>query len=94
MRNMTGPSLAGVWGRKAGSLKSFDRYSSALKASKVVWNEKTLDAWLKSPSQFIHGNYMTFTGMPEARQRADAIAFLKSASNGEIPAAGVSQGVE
>jgi cytochrome c len=32
-RNMTGPSLANLWGRKAGSLPSFDRYSDGLKAS-------------------------------------------------------------
>jgi cytochrome c len=33
-RNMTGPSLANLWGRKAGGLSSFDRYSDALKSSK------------------------------------------------------------
>ena len=43
-RNMTGPSLAGIWGRKAGSLKSFARYSPALQASNVVWNGTTFDA--------------------------------------------------
>ncbi len=87
-RNMTGPSLAGVWGRKAGSLKSFERYSSALKASNVVWNEAALDQWLKSPSQFIPNNHMPFDGIPDARQRADLIAFLKEASSGHMPAAG------
>lgn len=90
--NMTGPSLAGIWGRKAGSLKSFDRYSSALKASTVVWDDRTLDAWLESPQRFIPGTRMTFAGMSDARQRADVIAFLKNASHGKMPAAGVSRG--
>lgn len=75
-RNMTGPSLAGLWGRKAGSLKSFPRYSDALKSSGVVWNAKTLDEWLKNPQAFIPGNLMTFRGIPNDRQRADLIAFL------------------
>jgi cytochrome c len=66
-RNMTGPSLAGIWGRKAGSLKSFDRYSPALKTSNVVWDEKTLDAWLQSPARFIPGNHMTFAGISDVR---------------------------
>ena len=50
-RNMTGPSLAGAWGRKAGTLASFERYSPALKASGVVWDEATLDKWLESVSK-------------------------------------------
>jgi cytochrome c len=87
-RNMTGPSLADVWGRNAGSLKSFERYSQALKNSDVAWDENTLDAWLQSPSHFIPGNHMTFAGIPDARQRSDLIAFLKEASSGHMPSAG------
>jgi cytochrome c len=86
--NMTGPSLAGVWGRKAGSLAGFDRYSPALKESGVIWDAKALVPWLKSPEQFIPGNWMTFAGIPDAETRADLIAFLKEASVGQMPAAG------
>lgn len=86
-RNMTGPSLAGIWGRKAGSLKSFERYSPALKSSNVVWDENTLDQWLKSPARFIPNNHMPFAGIPNAQQRADLIAFLKEASSGQMPTA-------
>src|SRR5579863_3908629 len=80
--NMTGPSLAGLWDRKAGSLSSFDRYSPALKSAGLVWDEKSLDAWLKSPQSLIPQNRMTFPGMPDAAQRADLIAFLKQAGGG------------
>ena len=66
----------------------FERYSPALKASGVVWNETALDQWLTSPAQFIPDNYMTFAGIPDARQRADLIAFLKEAANGQAPSAG------
>jgi cytochrome c len=86
-RNMTGPSLAGLWERKAGSLKSFERYSPALQASGIVWDAKTLDAWLQSPSRFIPGNYMTFAGIADAQKRAELIAFLRAASAGQVSAA-------
>jgi cytochrome c len=81
--NRTGPSLADVWGRKAGSLDSFHRYSDALKHSKVVWNEQSLDAWLKSPAAFIPGNDMKFPGIPDAHARSNLIAFLKAVSEGK-----------
>jgi cytochrome c len=91
-QNMTGPSLAGVWGRKAGSLASFDRYSSALKSSKFTWNANSLDAWLTNPAAFIPGNYMTFAGINDARARADLIAFLRTAGTGRMAAAPESSG--
>jgi cytochrome c len=79
-RNMTGPSLAEVWNRTAGSLASFPRYSPALKSSGIVWTDDTLDQWIKDPQHFIPGNTMTFPGMKDARQRADLLTFLKDAS--------------
>jgi cytochrome c len=79
-QNMTGPSLAGIWGRKAGSVDGFARYSPALKSSGVVWDEKSLDAWLKDPAGFIPHSRMTFPGIKEAPARADLIAFLKASS--------------
>lgn len=78
-QNMTGPSLAGVWRRKAGSLESFERYSPALKASNIVWDEKSLDAWLKSPQSLVPENRMAFPGVADATRRADLIAYLKQA---------------
>ena len=78
-RNMTGPSLADVWNRKAGSLSSFPRYSDAMKSSDVIWNEKTLDGYLENPAQFMPGNHMTFPGVPDEKTRKGIIAFLKEA---------------
>jgi cytochrome c2 len=79
-RNMTGPSLAEIWNRKSGSLASFPRYSPVLKSAGIVWNDDTLDEWIKDPQHFIPGNTMTFQGMKDARQRADLLAFLKEAT--------------
>jgi len=90
-RNMTGPSLAGIWGRKAGSLESFERYSPALKSSDVVWDEKSLDQWLTSPPSFIPNNRMTFAGIADPRQRADLVAFLREVGAGRGPTAALAQ---
>jgi cytochrome c len=54
-QNMTGPSLADVWNRKAGSVASFSRYSSALKSANIVWNDKTLDEWINDPQHVVPG---------------------------------------
>jgi cytochrome c len=86
--NMTGPSLSALWGRKAGSLPSFTRYSPALKQADVVWGDDTLDPWLKDPQAFIPGNHMTFPGLKERQMRADLIAFLKDAT---VPGAQTAQ---
>jgi cytochrome c len=73
--NRAGPAHKGVFGRKAGSAKGFD-YSPALKASKIVWSEKTLDRWLTNPEKLIPGQKMGFS-VPEAKDRADVIEFLR-----------------
>jgi cytochrome c len=79
-RNMTGPTLADVWNRKAGSVTSFSRYSPALKSSAVVWDDKTLDAWIADPQHLVPGNQMIFQGIKDGQQRADLLAFLKDAT--------------
>jgi cytochrome c len=79
-KNMTGPSLANLWNRQAGTLASFPRYSGALKASGIIWAETSLDPWIKDPQAFIPDNHMTFRGIRDARLRSDLIAFLKEAT--------------
>jgi cytochrome c len=88
-QNMTGPSLASLWSRKAGSLASFTRYSPALQSSKIIWNDGTLDEWIADPEHLIPGNQMTFAGIKDPRQRADLLAFLKDTTK---PGASVVQG--
>src|ERR1700737_4846707 len=79
-RNMTGPSLANLWGRKAGSLPSFDRYSDALKASGIIWDDRALDGWLTDLQRMVPNNEMPFEGINDGRVRADLLAFLKDAT--------------
>ena len=73
----TGPSLAGVFGRKAGTAEGFHRYSDALKSADLVWREDTLDGFLADPRAFLPGNRMTFSGIADAQARADVIAYLQ-----------------
>jgi cytochrome c len=93
-QNMTGPSLAGLWERKAGSLASFDRYSPALKSSEIVWDDKSLDVWLKSPQSLVQHNGMIFKGIPDAQQRSDLIAFLKVAGAGHAAEPAMASGFQ
>lgn len=91
-RNMTGPSLANLWGRKAGSLPSFDRYSDALKASGIIWDDRALDGWLTDPHATEPDNDMPFEGIKDARVRADLLAFLKEATKPGAPQQTAQQG--
>jgi len=70
-----GPSLQGVFGRKAGSLADF-RYSPALKRSGITWTPETLDAFLADPQKAVPNNRMPYAGMPDIADRADLIAYL------------------
>src|SRR5712675_2145039 len=91
-RNMTGPSLANLWGRKAGSLPSFERYSEALKASGIIWDDRSLDGWLTDPDRMVPDNEMPFNGIKDTRVRADLLAFLKEATKPGAPQQTVQQG--
>jgi len=77
-RHMTGPSLAGIWGRKAATIEGFTRYSPALAESDLRWTAETLDAWLADPAALVPGNRMTFQGLADDRARADLIALLET----------------
>ena len=79
-RNITGPSLADLWGRKAGSLPGFDRYSDALKSSGIIWDDRALDGWLTDPKRMVPDNDMPFDGIRDSGTRADLLAFLREAT--------------
>ena len=70
-----GPNLHGVVGRKAGSKKDFS-YSAAMKNSGIVWTNQKLDAYIAHPADVVPGNRMAIAGVPDAKQRADLIAWL------------------
>lgn len=95
-----GPSLAGIIGRKAGSESSYN-YSPAMKQANIVWDAKTLDAYLSDPQKLVPGNRMPFPGLKTDNDRADVIAFFATsagaqpaeAAPGAAPPAAVAQPV-
>ena len=76
--NDLGPSLHGVFGRKAGTLADF-RYSPALKRSGITWTAQTLDAYLADPQKAVPANRMPYAGLADASDRADLITYLQKA---------------
>ena len=76
-KNGVGPSLAGIVGRKAGSVAGF-AYSDANKNSGLTWDEKTLDTYLTNPMKMVPGTKMTFAGLPDAAKRKEVIDYLKT----------------
>ena len=77
--NEVGPSLHGIFSRKAGELSDF-RYSPAMKRSGVGWTPETLDKYIADPQAFIPANRMPYAGMSNASDRADLIAYLQKAA--------------
>jgi cytochrome c len=77
--NGVGPSLHGIFERKAGELSDF-RYSPALKRSGIVWSPQTLEAYLTDPQALVPGNRMPYAGMTNPADRADLIAYLAKVS--------------
>jgi len=70
-----GPSLKNVVGRKAGSLEDF-RYSPAMKRAGFNWTEGNLRDYLTNPQGKVKGNRMPFSGLPNATDVNDVIAYL------------------
>jgi cytochrome c len=73
-----GPRHCGLFGRRAGTIAGFE-YSDAMKRSGIVWNAKTLDRFLANPLEAVPGTTMTYAGVTDPRDRADLIAYLRSA---------------
>ena len=74
-KDVLGPSLAGIIGRKSGAEPNYG-YSRAMKDANLTWDAKTLDAYLDDPQKLVPGNKMPFPGLKTAQDRADVIAFL------------------
>ena len=75
----TGPRHCGLFGRRAGSVKDF-AYSDAMKRSKIVWSERSLDRFLANPLTAVPGTAMGYAGVGDGKERADLIAYLRQAN--------------
>ena len=77
--NNVGPSLHGIFARKAGEIADF-RFSPAMKRSGIVWSPETLETFITDPQGVVPGNRMPYAGMASAADRADLIAYLQKAT--------------
>ena len=84
-KNGFGPSLAGVLGRKAGSLGGFN-FSPAMAQAGLTWDEKTLDLFLTSSTKEVPGTSMS-VALPNAMDRANVIAYLETLGRATAAAA-------
>ena len=76
-KNKTGPHLVNLFDRTAGSLEGY-KYSKAMKASGIVWDEETLAAYLRAPKKYVKGTKMAFVGLKKDADIENIIAYLKA----------------
>jgi len=78
-KNMVGPDLHGMFGRKAGTAGNF-AYSEAMKNSGIVWDDAALEKYLRDPKELVPGGKMAFPGIKDDKQIADLLAYLHQAT--------------
>jgi cytochrome c len=76
-KNLVGPTMAGVVGRKAGTVAGF-HYTDANKNSGLTWDAATLDRYLANPRATVPGTTMAYAGVKADQQRQDLIAYLST----------------
>ena len=79
-QHRTGPHLVGLFGRAAGTANGYKIYSKSIKASGVIWDAISLDAYLAAPKKYIKGTRMAFAGLKKKADRDNVIAYLQQFS--------------
>ncbi len=72
-----GPQLNGLFGRRAGATPDY-AYSDAMKQSGIVWNERTLAAFLRAPGKVVPGTKMRFWGIGDENEIKALQAYLRT----------------
>ena len=76
-KHKVGPNLWAIYGAKAGAKEGFN-YSKAMTASDIVWDDATMDAYIKKPAEFIKGGRMSFVGIKKQEDRDALFLYLKA----------------
>lgn len=81
-KNLVGPQLNGIVGRKAGTVENYkySNFNQEAGAKGLVWTEEELLKYLEAPMKYMPGTRMAFAGLKDEQQRMDVIAYLKQAS--------------
>jgi cytochrome c2 len=81
-KTLVGPELNGIVGRKAAIIADYPMYSVGMQKlgeSGFVWTEENIDKWIANPKAMLPDSSMSlFPGLPEASDRANVIAYLKT----------------
>ncbi|WP_051378711.1 PQQ-binding-like beta-propeller repeat protein [Derxia gummosa] len=77
-RNGFGPSLAGVVGRRAGSLRGY-HYTDAMAHSGITWTAPEIESFLASSTAKVPGTAMAVS-LSDPKARADVVAWLATLS--------------
>lgn len=75
-RNVIGPTLNGLFGRRAGTIEGYG-YSAANTAAQLTWDEDTFKDYIRDPKAKMPGTKMIYAGLKNEQQVADLMAFLK-----------------
>lgn len=78
--NRTGPQHCGLFGRRAGTAPGFTGYSQVLRDSKIVWDARSLDVFLRDPMKVVPGTTMGYAGVKDPKERSDLIAWLREST--------------
>lgn len=83
-----GPHLQCLFGRTAGEVEDFSKYSNAMKSANFKWGHETLEVFLSKPNDLVPGTSMRFPGFHNHQQLDDLMAYLEEAT--EAPSCVVS----
>ena len=73
----TGPHLNGIVGREIAAVDGFG-YSDALANKEGDWTPEALSEFLHRPKEWAPGTKMSFSGLKDAEDRANLIAYLQT----------------
>jgi cytochrome c len=75
-KNLVGPELNGLEGRKSGSVEGYS-YTEANKNSGITWDEAQFKEYITNPRTKIPGTKMVFAGISSENERNNLWAYLK-----------------
>ena len=75
-KNLVGPELNGLEGRKSGSAEAYS-YTEANKNSGITWDEAQFKEYITNPRTKIPGTKMVFAGISSENERGNLWAYLK-----------------